>query len=483
MSNETIIDSSNVGDVINSFKSSVDPDSLLYVFEEMEPFCISREYMYEQQYDSKNQVHSIYIDIIQKYILSNTLLYTYYKNKKGIWVNLDKVKMRNSSTSDIYEMCNIEEYYKGYIVDYRKIPQCDYVDNTGRKHPISKGDGKAYKVCDTDFIKEVNSDEIKISQDCIDKAIAEGVDDHLKMDIKIEFLNKESIDNILVWMNGIFVDYETKPNVKNIIYIRDGKRFLTTIPITKNDAGEDVYYYNVDLRIFKWKGVNVSPVIPTRFTKMVNVTSGRYTMGLVNEVYFAEDINPDAHIVMCNGQVLSTKNYTIDKTNPKHIYLTAVKTECQDLIQTVKSNSKYNSADPFILIAGLFRNRVYTLVNFESSDEDKVYLQRTPPLVRGFPGVRNFIFSDLNPKDLVLINGSFYPYTLNPAWYIEYPIESFLYLTEEFGSLLQSCDVYKFDFLKEIAVIDEATVENPDKNMPPEILETNDGFDIDFEQV
>ena len=214
--NETLIDSSSISEVINSFKNTVDPDSLLYVFDKMEPFCISREYMYETTIDSKNQVHSIYIDVIQKYILSNTLLYTYYKNKKGIWVNLSKLKTRNSSVEDIYAMCNNEGYYNGYIVDYSLIPQCFFTDNTGRRHPIMKGDGKGYSVCRTDFINEVKSDEIKTSQDSIDKSIAEGVDDHLKMDIKIEFLNKESIDNILVWMNGIFVDYETKPNVNNI---------------------------------------------------------------------------------------------------------------------------------------------------------------------------------------------------------------------------------------------------------------------------
>ena len=481
--NETLIDSSSISEVINSFKNTVDPDSLLYVFDKMEPFCISREYMYETTIDSKNQVHSIYIDVIQKYILSNTLLYTYYKNKKGIWVNLSKLKTRNSSVEDIYAMCNNEEYYNGYIVDYSLIPQCFFTDSTGRRHPIMKGDGKGYSVCRTDFINEVKSDEIKISQDSIDKSIAEGVDDHLKMDIKIEFLNKESIDNILVWMNGIFVDYETKPNVNNIIYIRDGKRFLTTIPLTKNDSGENVYYYNVDLRIFKWKGVNISPIIPTRFTKMINVTSGRYAMGIVNEVYFAEDINPNAHVVMCNGQILSDKNYTIDKDNPKHIYLTSVQTECEDLIRLIKEKNKNLYTDPFVLIAGIFKNKVYTLVNFTSDNDDELYLQRTQPLSKGFPGIRNFLFSDVSPKDLILVNGLYYPYLLNRAWYIEYPIENFLYLTEEFGSLLQNCDVYKIDFLKKIPKADILRISNEDDNLPVMPAEKNDGFDVDFEEI
>lgn len=481
---ETIIDSSNIGEVINSFKSSVEPDSLLYAFEGMDPFCISREYMYKTTIDSKNVTHSIYIDVIQKYIVSNKLLYTYYKNKKGIWVNLDKVKYRNTSVEDIYEMCNIEEYYKGYIVDYRRIPQCYYTDIDGRKHPIAKGDGVGYNICSTDYINEINSNDIRISQDSIDKALAEGVDNHLKMDIKIEFLNRTSIDNILVWMNGIFVDFETKTGVDNVIYIRDGKRFLTTIPLTRDDSGKQVYYYNVDLRIFKWKGVNISPIIPTRFTKMTNLTSGRYTMGIVNEVHFAEDINPDAHIIMCNGQVLSPNVYTIDKDNPKHIYLTAVKTECEDLIRLVKERDKNNIySDPFIILAGIFKNKVYTLVNFTSDNEDKLYLQRTQPLSKGFPGVRNFVFRNLYPKDLVLVNGLYYPYILTPTWYIEYPIENFLYLTEEFGSLMQSCDVYKIEFLKEKPLADVIKVEQEEPNLPPMPVEKNDGFDVDFEPL
>ena len=113
------------------------------------------------------------------------------------------------------------------------------------------------------------------------------------------------------------------------------------------------------LIIFKWKGVNISPIIPTRFTKMINVTSGRYAMGIVNEVYFAEDINPNAHVVMCNGQILSDKNYTIDKDNPKHIYLTSVQTECEDLIRLIKEKNKNLYTDPFVLIAGIYAGKFY----------------------------------------------------------------------------------------------------------------------------
>lgn len=484
--NKIIINSSNVGEVIKSFKTTIDPDSMIYIFEDIEPFCISREYMYEQIIDSEGKVHSIYIDIIQKYIAYNRLLRKYYKNKDGLWINMDKIQLNTTTSEDIYSLANNRVYYEPFIIDAKYIPACNFTDSDGRVHPIYKGDGVSYERIENVYINESNSNTIKVSQYNIDKPTELGTEDHLKNDLKVEFLNGSApIGKMLIWLNGMFVDYEIKnSDPDNIIYLRDAKRFLTTLPFTKDDSERPIYYYNVDLRIFMWEGVGVSQVIPTRFTKMVNVVSGQYAMGIINEIYFEEEINPNAHLVFVNGRVLTKKEYKLDPENKKHIYLTAIKQECEEMIRIIKED-EYFSGDPFILIAGLYKNNIYTLVNFSNSDSlenRELYLERSKPLISGFPSKYDILFRDIRARDLVTVNGIYFPYILSPLWYIQYPIENFIYISESFNNLMKNCNIEKIDFFREKTIVESIKMEK-DPNIPPMPEVKNDGFDVDHPTI
>lgn len=453
------IDTSSMGEVLKSFKNTIDPDSVMYIFEESDPLCVSREYMYKTDDENK----TFYQNVVQKYIYSNTLLKQLYKNNDGYWIDIDKLFLRNTSTQNIYDLANIEEYYKGYIIPRNAIPPCDFTDINGRIYPIIRGDGTGFDVKKTIFINEVDPNEIMISQCNIDSPSALGDTDHLKNDIKIEFKKFSCINDVLIWMNGVFVNYEKKTGEENILYIRDGKELLVTKPLSEEDNGNPIYYYFVDLRIFKWDNIGISPMIPTRFTKLSNLTSGRYVMGIVTEVYFEEEINEDAHLIFCNGQILSSNKYRIDPNNKKHIYLTSIKTECETLINEKKNEDEYLD-DPFVLLAGLFKNKVYSLINFSEYDNKKIYLNRTKPLIKGFPTRFDMLFENPQPKDLITVNGFYYPFLLDRNWFIRYPIESHIFMTE-YGDILKDCDITRIDFLC------QKTIEDNDiKEMYSDIL-------------
>ena len=447
------INSSNVLSIINSFKTTVDNDTILFTFKESEPLCVSREYMYKSiQINGKNEFTSFYRMVVLKYLYNNTLINHFYKNKNGYWINIPKMFNSKTSTTDVYEMANNPVYYEGYIIDKKIIPKCDFIDSTGRMHHVDKGDGDSYEEKRPVFINEVDPNTLSIEQCSIDTLSKLGNQDHLKNDIKIIFKDRENIDNVLVWLNGIFISYEKKTGEDNIIYIRGGKEFMVTKPLTVDEAGNDIYYYRPDLRIFKWEGINVSNLIPTKYSKTITISSERYSMSVINELFFEEEINHNAHIILCNGQVLDKSSYTLDPDNKKHIILNNIKEECEIMINEIKSSEEYRG-DPFVLLAGIFKNKYYTLVNFYSElDEEEIYLDIEKPLSKGYPSRFDVIFRDINPKDLILMDGLYFPYLINRNWYISYPVESHIYMTK-LGSGIQECNIYKIRFIKEKDII------------------------------
>jgi len=250
-------------------------------------------------------------------------------------------------------------------------------------------------------------------------------------DLKVTLPEGYTKDQFLVWLNGAFVPSTRDATYENLMYLENAMTMIGSKSVNQKlgatvEPGNygsvitheenDEYRYDINLRLFGWKGVKVSSFYKPATSTTTPIAYNFEVIRPLKTLTFPVDVNVDAHIIICNGKVLSPDEYIVDPDNPKTIILKNIEFECNtlldQLVQEIDDNLEYyENVNPLYLLRSMVLERTYSLVNFSAEDSSKeLYLRNSNACAVDFPKKGEITFSSLNIGDLVLVNGLFEPY-------------------------------------------------------------------------
>lgn len=250
-------------------------------------------------------------------------------------------------------------------------------------------------------------------------------------DLKVTMPEGYTKDQFLVWLNGAFVPSTRDATYENQMYLENAMTMINSKSVNQKLGSEvtpgeygtvltreenDEYRYDINLRLFGWKGVKVSDFYKPASSTTTPITYNFEAIRPLKTLTFPVDVNVNAHLIICNGKVLTPDEYLIDPANPKTIILKNIEYECNTLlnqfIQEIDDNLEYyENVNPLYLLRSVVMERTYSLVNFTAEDKTKeLYLRNSNACAVDFPKKGEIMFSRLNIGDLVLVDGLFEPY-------------------------------------------------------------------------
>ena len=334
------------------------------------------------------------------------LLHEYYKNKYGIWV--DMLALRNDARlnyrSDIiyrvfyddelgrtyYELlADLKSHFDGnsvsmidrqYIVDPRTIPAVDnYMvaedpekPHIGTVYPIGEGDGLieyrefeklSFEKASLHKYRYIEGEDKTIlfsefladaETETVAKGSFEDNDNHKFDDLKLILTKADGTpytdtDNLLIYVNGLSVDYVKSPTAGNVIYLQNVVRFASLQAVGfKKDVLVDAYKkevvighenrtvidyettsdmikyaYKFEVRIYKWKGVKIShfekPIDTLNVLKSEDNSTN--TFWLTTGLIFSHPIDPDKTILLNTNEIVPKSEWYVDPKNTNAIQL------------------------------------------------------------------------------------------------------------------------------------------------------------------
>lgn len=250
-------------------------------------------------------------------------------------------------------------------------------------------------------------------------------------DLKINLPEGYTKDQFLVWLNGAFVPSTRDSTYENVMYLENAMTMIGSKSVNQKLGAEitpgnygtvetkeenDEYRYDVNLRLFGWKGVKVSNFYKPSTSTTTPITYNFEVIRPLKTLTFPVEINPNAHLIICNGQVLTPDEYYIDPNNPKTIVLKNIEFEANTLLNEIiaeidENLDYYENVNPLYLLRSMILERTYSLVNFTAVDSTKeLYLRNSNACAVDFPKKGEITFSRLNIGDMILVNGLFEPY-------------------------------------------------------------------------
>lgn len=334
-------------------------------------------------------------DMIFKFGLKKEL----YKNYHGSWVDMTAVRKNmalflqmvpgvideslesgefaSSAYTKIgdYIFNHVEDnpVLKQYLVDPKDIPRATFIDSNGKYWNVGPGDG-TLEVKETSgyTFKHIKEDEvidnvhvkddkyIVFSQVLSDYETGmdasknyEDNDAHKFDDLKLTFTHSDKttpftdLDNLMIMVNGLVVDYRRDPNYDNVIYLPNVVR-LSTLQLVglKRGYGPDShleyvdvgdkkcinyefdnerckYSMKFDIEIRKWDNVKLSHFIsPINIKKILKTeTYSMNTFWLPYKLLFSDKINRNKTLLICGGEIVPQSEWDIDPKNPNTIRL------------------------------------------------------------------------------------------------------------------------------------------------------------------
>ena len=262
---------------------------------------------------------------------------------------------------------------KQYLVDPKDIPRATFIDSNGKYWNVGPGDG-TLEVKETSgyTFKHIKEDEvidnvhikddkyIVFSQVLSDYETGmdasknyEDNDAHKFDDLKLTFTHSDKttpftdLDNLMIMVNGLVVDYRRDPNYDNVIYLPNVVR-LSTLQLVglKRGYGPDShleyvdvgdkkcinyefdnerckYSMKFDIEIRKWDNVKLSHFIsPINIKKILKTeTYSMNTFWLPYKLLFSNKINRNKTLLICGGEIVPQSEWDIDPKNPNTIRL------------------------------------------------------------------------------------------------------------------------------------------------------------------
>lgn len=262
---------------------------------------------------------------------------------------------------------------KQYLVDPKDIPRATFIDSNGKYWNVGPGDGTLEVKETTGYtFKHIKEDEvidnvhvkddkyIVFSQVLSDYETGmdasknyEDNDAHKFDDLKLTFTHSDKttpftdLDNLMIMVNGLVVDYRRDPNYDNVIYLPNVVR-LSTLQLVglKRGYGPDShleyvdvgdkkcinyefdnerckYSMKFDIEIRKWDNVKLSHFIsPINIKKILKTeTYSMNTFWLPYKLLFSNKINRNKTLLICGGEIVPQSEWDIDPKNPNTIRL------------------------------------------------------------------------------------------------------------------------------------------------------------------
>lgn len=334
-------------------------------------------------------------DMIFKYGLKREL----YKNYHGTWVDMSAVRKNmalflqmvpgiideslESGEFETSTYVKIGDYIfnhvednpvlKQYLVDPKDIPRATYIDSNGKYWSIGPGDGTITTEESSGYIfKHIKEDEnidnvhvkddkyIVFSQVLGDYETGmeasknyEDNDAHKFDDLKLTFTHSDKVtpftdlDNLMIMVNGLVVDYKRDSKYDNVIYLPNVVR-LSTLQLVGLKRGYgpnshleyvDVgdkkcinyefdnekckYSMKFDVKIRKWDNVKLSHFVsPINIKKILKTESySMNTFWLPYKLLFSNKIDRNKTLLICGGEIIPKSEWDIDPKNPNVIRL------------------------------------------------------------------------------------------------------------------------------------------------------------------
>ena len=334
-------------------------------------------------------------DMIFKYGLKREL----YKNYHGAWVDMSAVRKNmalflqmvpgiideslESGEFETSTYVKIGDYIfnhvednpvlKQYLVDPKDIPRATYIDSNGKYWSIGPGDGTITVEESSGYtFKHIKEDEnidnvhvkddkyIVFSQVLGDYETGieasknyEDNDAHKFDDLKLTFTHSDKVtpftdlDNLMIMVNGLVVDYKRDSNHDNVIYLPNVVRLSTlqlvglkrgygpSSHLEYVDVGDKKcinyefdnekckYSMKFDVKIRKWDNVKLSHFVsPINIKKILKTeTYSMNTFWLPYKLLFSNKIDRNKTLLICGGEIIPQSEWDIDPQNPNVIRL------------------------------------------------------------------------------------------------------------------------------------------------------------------
>lgn len=424
---------------IKTFSKSVDNDSIVYIFDTGMAYGMARERITEQfpaMYVSK-RVFDYYNDFFRQVLANRRIKNVIYKAKNGKWYKVYHILEDYPNLTDIFDFINNDPRAESYILHIKHVPEMLYTDTKGEMFKIYERDNsKFYNAKIPIFLDELNPEILELEQFSIENP-SYGPDlKHLMNDLRIKF-KTEVPENILINLNGLFVEGIKLTAFPDSLFIKNAKYLYRTVKeVWKEDATptyiEDAIQpvadaifddnkdykrnYNIKIRLFKWKDVNISPWISIESMKYDLQVLEYKNIRIPNTLQFTQELNYENTIILCNGLIMDPSEYEI---NGKKVYLKNLLSEFYTLYYEFKQKnmaSALNTALEFI------NNRYYHAIQFTDADPSQVLrLRRTSPMEVSFMDKKDVLFDNVNSQDLITVDGSYLPYVIKSNGLVFFP--------------------------------------------------------------
>lgn len=385
----------------------------------------------ETYFGYKDDENTYYRQQVIKRAVRNPNYSTYYKNSNGVWCDYNLLMTAFFATTELDKAATMwEETVK--IPDISILPKCKFIDSEGYIHYIDAADGIENDESVISIDLDTNSSEVVSYEpySLKDPTLPFSAR-HIMMDLKVQIPENYKKNQFLVWLNGAFVPTVKDANYDNIFFIENAMTMIGSKVINQSlgaahkmgenatvieNVENDEYRYDANLRFFGWKGIHVSDFFKPIRSEQIPVTYNFESVYPIQKIEFAEEINKDAHVIICNGKILPPDDYDIDNSNPRLVILKKVESEAYSLLNEIvrdinENVSYYDHVNPLRLISHIIANKNYSLVNFYSDDpEKKAKLVISKSCSVNFPYKNEVTFPKLNIGDMILLRGMYNEY-------------------------------------------------------------------------
>lgn len=364
----------------------------------------------------------------------------YYKNVEGTWI--DYSKYINALPTYNIDVASVNWPNVMKISDLSILPKCKYIDAEGYIYDIDAGDGKdmdsgvSFIEVDTNDWSKVHYEPYSINEPDLPFSAR-----HIMNDLKVTIPSNLKRSGFLCWLNGAFVPTIADDLYDNVLYIENAMYMIGSKCVNQTlgakhtqgnsatvseDESNNEYRYDVNLRFFGWRGVSVSDFYKPISSEHTTISYNYASIYPIKQVTYPVEINKDAHMIICNGEILDPNDYTIE-ADGKTVTFKNVESDgyelLNEIVKDINENSVfYENVNPLKMVSRVLTNKTYSLVNFSADDETKkVKLRISSSCCVNFPYKDEVTFPKMNIGDLILTRGLYVPFSWIHQNTIAYP--------------------------------------------------------------
>lgn len=425
-----------IANYASSFKSEIDNDSVVYILKNGYAFAMARELLAKEMPSISNQdgFFNYFNDMVKKHAASSNLQNVLYKNNDGVWVKLFPILEDYKNITQLFDQANNKDIYSNYIASRSLLPELYFTDKDNRMWKINQKDGsKDFFKKTFEYIDVLDKNDVEFVQCNMDHPEYGFSLRHMMSDLKIIFKRRQSVDNVLITLNGRFVNPEKKNNEENTLYIRNARYYYrisnqnyisnntnfeqvitngfknATLELDENSKYLTNWLIDTDINIFAWNDVNISKWMEVYNVTYTNEVYDFANVRIINYLTFKEELNPDNTIIICDGKILDDDEYTI---KGRRVYL---KYELAKFGSLYRHFSEMGRGKRAVLnVLNIINNQYYHAIVFNDKfDNRPITIRKTKPVDTDVLGKNTLLFNDaISTNDLIIADGCVEPYTI-----------------------------------------------------------------------